>query len=355
MKSLVIVFLTLLIATISVGQSKPRKIVNPIIICPIDYELFTNNGDFTMQKTIRIKLDTFKIKENDQIKKNAKFISEAKYQVADTGYYYYNTAQVGYVFDIVGNVGSFTIIKLWRFYNSDDSETDTVLKSSVYGMYEFNSRSSLNTPNRINGLQKFSRTNEGKFGKFNTDKIPDIEKYKKIIIDPSLDYYLVNTELINSNTTEIDYKKGAWNLGLMYLPVKLRPFANQSGFFDFTSSFSLGTSVSLVLKHDIKSDITWNLVLYAGVSSIKIDSASSGTNDSTYKNIQNISAFTPALGFYWEKKGIQLGLIFGWDLPARNLQKTWVYRNMPWVGISCGINVFNVTNNSSNNKSGSNK
>lgn len=351
MKPFVITLLTLFITILSAGQSKPRKIVNPIIICPIDYELFINNGGLSKQKTVKIKLDTFKIKENDIIQKNAKLISKAEYLVADTGYNYYNTAQVGYVFDIVGHVGSFTIVKLWRFSNSDDSDADSVLKKSAYGMYELNSSS---YPNRISGIRQLAKTKEGKFDKLDSVTASGISKYKKIIIDPSLDYYLVNTELINANTVEFDYKKGAWNLGLMYLPVKLRPFANQSGFFDFTSSFSLGTSVSLVLKHDIRSDITWNLVLYAGVSSIKIDSASSGTNDSTYKNIQNISAFTPAVGFYWEKKGIQLGLIVGWDLPARSLQKTWVYRNMPWVGISCGINVFNVTNNSNNNKSGSN-
>lgn len=100
-------------------------------------------------------------------------------------------------------------------------------------------------------------------------------------IDPTKDYYLVKTEDLIAKSEEFDHKKGAFNIGIMYLPVKLRPFATTSGFFDFTSQVSLGTSFSWTIYQNKINDLTTNLVLFTGISSIKIDSASSGTHDTT--------------------------------------------------------------------------
>lgn len=64
---------------------------------------------------------------------------------------------------------------------------------------------------------------------------------------------------------------------------------------------------------------------------------------------ETIATFSPALGYMWEKHNVQLTLLAGVDLPAGKIQKEWVYRNMPWLGIGVGIGLFKIDNEKDNN------
>ena len=46
----------------------------------------------------------------------------------------------------------------------------------------------------------------------------------------------------------------------------------------------------------------------------------------------------------FEKNGVQLSLLCGVDLPSGNIQKKWVYRNMPWLGLGVGVGLFKINN-----------
>ena len=156
---------------------------------------------------------------------------------------------------------------------------------------------------------------------------------------------MIKTADLNGKAEDFDYKVDAWNVGAMILPVKIRPFATTSGAFDFSSNVNLGISFSWVMHHNIRNDWTANLLIYLGGSSIKLDSLTAG--DPNFKPTGQLSAaFSPAAGVYWEKKGIQLGIATGMDFLIGGLQKSWVYRGMPWLSLTAGINIFNLSNNS---------
>lgn len=338
--------LPLLIITLFLSaQEKPRRIIKTVTLCPIDISTISTRP-LNEQSSIHFKESCIPVEANATITKVGKISSDKTTLTAtDTVYNYAVLLSDKLIFNIERQIGTFSIIKLWRY---SDPSSDAI---SQYQYYKLDTSKQAFLPEKISTIKKV------------TLSVPEQKNYKQtrailsnkndgndtlVEVDPTKNYYLVKTEELMNASEEFDYKQGALNIGIMYLPVKLRPFARESGFFDFTSQLSLGTSVAWTVKQNKRNDLTTNLVLYTGISTIKIDSASSGTHDSTYKTAQNIAAFSPALGIYWEKKGIQLGFVIGYDFPASKLQRTWVYRNMPWISITAGINLFNVTANSSN-------
>ncbi len=327
-------------AIIAKAQDKPRKFVKTIALCPIDISKISTQT-LEEQSTIKIESKTVLLKVGDRVEAKG-FITENKDSIktVDTTYKYYVLSQVGLVFSVEQQVGSFSIIKIWDYSKQNNKNI------SEYSYYDkikntLNANSKVFIPIKINGKRNVDdRANT------NTLKKNGIAETK---VDPTKDFYLVKTDELLSKSEEFEYKQGTLNVGIMFLPIKLRPFStNGNGNFDFTSELNLGTGISFTAWHNIKKDYTTNIVLYTGISSTKIDSAL--VTDSTAKNYrqaQNTTVFSPALGLYWEKKGIQIGFLIGMDFPTRNLQKSWVYRNMPWISLSAGISIFKLTNNTS--------
>lgn len=269
----------------------------------------------------------------------------------DTSFNYAILSKKGIVFETIQQIGSFTVIKLWKYPNSSQKNSKQISEHARFSYIYDKNVKKMNNFKQIDGIELLTDLNTSQKDALKLNYIFAENTLDSIYVDPSRDYYLVSTEDVNGKSQEFQYKKGAWNVGAMYLPLKLRPFSTSSGFFDFVSDFSVGTSLSFTLKQNLITGLTTNLIFYAGVSSIKVDSAiAADPSNSTFKQSQNITAFSPAIGMYWEKNNIQIGFVVGMDLPSRNLQKTWVYRNMPWIGLSAGITLFKLTNNSGNSE-----
>lgn len=180
-----------------------------------------------------------------------------------------------------------------------------------------------------------------------TEKKGQYELKEKISIDPvtktddSKDDYLITKKDYDSQTKDFENKKGSWNLGALVLPVKFRPFASNSGFFDFSQEFTLGAALQFTLTHNWKKNLTSGIFFSPAVSSIEVDTLV--TKGITSGDTKKITAFSPTIGYYWEKGKIQLGIFMGIDFPSRKIQKEWVYRNRPWFAIGVGFSLFKIS------------
>ncbi len=316
------------------AQQKPRRFIKPAVMCPISYSNLTTQGiTNTSQLTIDVTPVTKTLAIGEKAPTNAVAADNANtVTITDTSFKYTLLADNGQVFQVIQEVGTFTVIKLWSYGKSE------VTQKSEYEIFSSRaSHTATTVAKKIAGIKNVSGAEVASFAGGISITAADL-------VDPTKDFYLIKTADVNSKSEEFDYVKGAWNVGVMYLPVKLRPFARRSGAFDFTANLNLGVSFSTALYQSLKSDWTANLLLYAGVSSIKVDSLIAG--DANYKQTsQETAAFSPAIGMYWQKKSVQLGFAVGMDFLIGKLQKTWDYRGMPWISLTAGVNIFNLTKN----------
>lgn len=325
------------------SQNNPHRFITPVSICPVDVNILSSTGiTATSLGTLTVVSRTKKISVGDAVPLNAKYISANTLEVTDTVFTYSIRARKGMAFEVTGTIGSFTVIELWPYRNEGDNEITEYQLASIRG-------GALTTPG-IPATIKGRRT-------ITSTELPGLKAAlvsginANSIVNPTKDVYLIRTTDLLANTEEFEYKQGAWNVGLMYLPVKIRPFGTKSGVFDFATDISVGTSFSWTIHHNFKNDWTANLLVYTGVSSVKVDSLIAGDPTMDAKSgTQNFTAFSPAVGLYWEKKNIQLGFLIGMDFLAGKIQQTWAYRGMPWFSLTAGINLFTLTENSSEKK-----
>lgn len=345
MRNILLIFFLLFATTVIHAQTDTRKFIKTASLCPIDISILSTQ-DLLRQKTLDTTIHLIKLTDLTKITNETGAIIKQNdtsfIKKIDTIYKFSVLSKPGMVFTIERTIGSFTVIKFWSFRQSKKTKS-----ISQYKHYSRDTNIGNYIPPVISEIKK------------NT-VIPNIQQnstssYDTINVDPTLDFYLVKTDELMSSSLEFVGKKDTWSLGLMYLPVKVRPFATRSGAFDFTSEFSLGTTFSWTFYHNNISDRTISLIIYTGVSSIKVDSATSGSNNILYSTNPSIVAFSPAIGLTMIRNGIQLGLAIGIDFPANQLQKTWIYRNMPWISLSAGVNIFNLNQGSSNRAAHNNK
>jgi len=303
------------------GNSKSHFLKNPTVFAPVDIsKIYTKEG---FVKGNSLSLDTVmtiqevKFQESDSGK-----ISFKKTVVTDTVFKYPITIDKDYAYNIIQEFGTFTIIKFWPIFTNKPVGLYQISKEMKGGRLQSN----LDTLNNltIKGLRAVRTTNN----------------HDTTVFDLSQNYYLVKTSILKSNSIEFENKKGLWNIGLLVLPVKVRPFATERGQFDFADGFSVGTSFSWTVHHNWKTNFTHNFLLYVGISSYTADSSKLKEQRNDYK----IAMFSPAVGWMWEKNNVQLSILTGIDFPSGNLQQKWVYKNMPWIGVGVGIGLFKIGN-----------
>lgn len=327
------VIILILFSGICVAQTsqfeKPRYLKHAILLCPVDItKSYSKEGLIygnlvTLDTVHRIELE-----EKEDLKKE-KFTT--KKIVVDTILVKNLLIEKGNAFNVVQQIGSFSVIKFWDLSNSNGKsllkKINSTLKKDTTLRKELELDKSFETM-KINGLAA----------------VINNEDY-----DLSKSYYIVPTKTLINNSTEFENKSGLWNIGLLVLPIKIRPFATESGQFDFSNGFSVGTTFAWTAHHNWQTNFTHSFLLYAGISSYKADE----TKIKEVREDYTIATFSPAIGWMWEKNNVQLGILMGIDFPSGNLQQNWVYRNQPWFGLGVGIALFKI-NSDTQTKSGTN-
>ncbi len=320
MKTIIIISL-LLFGIKSFAQTtkfeKPRYLKHATLLCPIDItKSYSKEGLIGANtETITLIPDTVIVKERD-IKDSIVEIRKIK---MDTVLSKNILIEKGFAFDVVQEIGSYSIIKFWDLSDSTakgllkkmGEKKDNIEKKAI-SLKDLESM-------KVNGL---------------TAVIDNVD------YDLSKTYYILPTKTLINNSTEFENKKDLWSLGLLVLPVKIRPFASESGQFDFSGGFSVGTTFAWTVHHNWQTNFTHNFLIYAGISSYKADESKIKEEREDY----TIATFSPALGWMWEKNNVQLSVLVGIDFPPGELQKNWVYRNQPWVGLGVGIALFKIDN-----------
>lgn len=295
---------------------KPRYFTGIPHLCPFDYKTLAQKDGLIINKASLTITEAGTKQILGIINKDGARIESAFIAFNDTSFKVSKIAKKYYAFDIIQPIGNYSVIKYWNTKDAD--------KNNVQSFYSTLSDSG----------PSFAVSTNLKNYKVEKNK----DSKDSIKVNDTKDFYLIKNDDIQNFSKEFEYKKNKWSMGLLVLPVKLRVFADTTGQFEFSDGFSLGTSFSWTLKHNWVNDKTYNLVLYAGVSSISVDSLK--TRGST--NADKIPAFSPAIGFMIEKSGIQIGAFWGLDFPIGKIQKNWIYRNRPWFGIGLGFSIFKI-------------
>jgi len=61
----------------------------------------------------------------------------------------------------------------------------------------------------------------------------------------------------------------------------------------------------------------------------------------------NVASFSPTIGYMFEVKGAQIGIMTGLDILTGNAYRKWDYRGRPWIGFGVGFSLWKIGNLSS--------
>jgi hypothetical protein len=333
MKKQILLF-TLFITVFATAQTikfeKPRYLKFATFLTPIDMSQEFGQGGVLSRNTSTVEIKDVDTKDfESRVGEDGNEVKVRKV-IKDTLLLKNIMIEKGYAFEVVKEIGSFSIIKFWSLEKSTGKSLIQTLNS--------NKKSNPNTASDTYDINKT-------YTSLVIDGLVAIDGSNKI--DLTKTYFILPTKTLISNSVEFDNKKGMWNIGLLVMPVKIRPFATESGQFDFSDGVSVGTTLSWTVHHNFRTNFTHNVLLYVGVSSYTADESKIKETREDYK----IATFSPAVGWMWEKNRVQLSLLAGVDFPSGTIQKNWVYRNMPWFGMGLGIGLFNINNDNSSKES----
>ncbi|NTS41925.1 hypothetical protein HRG84_13495 [Flavisolibacter sp. BT320] len=136
--------------------------------------------------------------------------------------------------------------------------------------------------------------------------------------------------------------KNQFSLGAMTLPIKVRfgekdKNGENKSYSSFTGNISLGLSFGL--KHNYTRRFAVNYLAGFSLSAIPV---SSETTKGFIENETNQAAVTWHAGVLTEIDNFQIGIFTGIDYLSGKIQKEWVYRNKPWLGVGIGFSFFNT-------------
>ena len=312
---------------------KPRYFLNSPNLCPFDYSVLAKKGGLESDPlTILITRDTLieRVKGLFNLQKDPVAESYKNVVIKDTFFKVTKKAQQFYAFDVVQQIGSFSVIQYW----ADEKKKELKNVESFYEIYKTYS----SVAHELDVA--FLPPQKGNYKLQLDGKKLQLDGKSEKEVNDTKDHYLIKTDDLNKYSKEFENKKNKWSMGFLILPVKFRAWADTSGQFEFSDGFSLGTAFSWTYKYKWINDKSYNLIFYTGISSISVDSLKTRGKAKSEK----IAAFSPAIGLMIEKSGIQIGAFIGWDFPIGEIQKNWVYRNRPWIGIGLGFSILKFPN-----------
>ncbi len=315
-------FLSMLSTSIfsQTGSDKSYYLKSPIVATPVDItKIYAKEG---LVLGNRETLDTVKTTKEIKIQEVGAEPGVKTIIAVDTVFKFSITIEKEYAYTIIRQIGSFTIIKFWKLKDAEGSGLFQYIKKGAQN----DGDALANTFDTLKSLKIIGLT--------------AVRNTSDVVFDLSKSFFIVKTADLQTNSVEFESKKGLWSIGLLVLPIKIRPFATEKGQFDFADGFSVGTTFAWTLHHNWKTNFSHNALLYVGIGSYTADSLKIKEKRNDYK----IATFSPALGWMVEKNNIQLSILAGIDFPSGNLQQKWVYRNKPWIGVGIGIGLFKIGN-----------
>lgn len=158
-------------------------------------------------------------------------------------------------------------------------------------------------------------------------------------------FYVSNDDFDKYTTVEFTPKTDILFISLVYLPVKMRFGNKEDRFFDFGESITLTPAIGIKRRiGGTFSTTSISFMLGVGPTIINVDEKTApklyGNDTSKANGKKTIAAITPSMGVMFEKKRIQIGLMWGIDIPAGKEGREWIYKNKPWLSFGIGYQIF---------------
>jgi hypothetical protein len=135
--------------------------------------------------------------------------------------------------------------------------------------------------------------------------------------------------------------RNSFAVGIPTIPAKLR-FGNggtgdEPRYFRFEGNVSLGLSAGYKRSFGEDFKNAFNVLAGFTVASVPVDPS---TTQDKVTSSTNAASFSPHIGLVFEVEKFQIGLYTGLDFLDGELNKYWVYRHQPWLGIGIGYSIF---------------
>jgi hypothetical protein len=240
-----------------------------------------------------------------------------------------------------------TEVHLW-----DDTKQDVAAGSTLYRTL----RGDIFTLNRPR-----TATIEGKktsgwgilFWHFNADRsqkqsalgfVKDVTPTLVIIDDKQngKEFFISDDDLKNVATSDFKRPRGIARLDAFILPFKLRFKNNQpGGISELTQSINVGPAVSLFHNYGgAFGKNSFAVILALNATNISVDDK---TVPGVVSGKTTMLGLSPTFGINWQHESLTFGVFTGIDMLFGDAMDKWAYRKSPWLGISFGTSITDLT------------
>ncbi len=196
----------------------------------------------------------------------------------------------------------------------------------------------------------------GKHGIYNSKFVYKFESDDDL---NSYRYFSVSKSAIDFRTIPFTKSGGLFfTAGTVILPVKLRDNARKGlNNFEFSKDITLGPFVGLQMRTSKYKPHFINLGLTVGISSVRLTSI----NSRIEKPVEDVAAFSTALGLVFEINNVQMGCFWGYDFINNNkdigdskIGVDWAYQGKSWFSIGFGYSLISRPSQGDVNREGGN-
>jgi hypothetical protein len=156
------------------------------------------------------------------------------------------------------------------------------------------------------------------------------------------EFFISNDDLKAYATSDFRRPKGIAKLDAFILPFKMR-FKNKQpgGVSELTQSINVGPAVSLNRNYGgAFGRNSFAVILALNATNISVDEK---TVPGVVSGKTTLLGLSPSIGINWQHDSITFGVFTGVDVLFGDAAAKWAYRNSPWLGISFGTSITDLT------------
>lgn len=167
----------------------------------------------------------------------------------------------------------------------------------------------------------------------------------RIIIDKSQNgkRFFITEDVLKSEATS-DFKKrhSLARLDAFILPIKIR-FKNKQpgGISELTQSINVGPAISFTNNYSGPfGKNSLNFIAALNATNISVDEK---TVPGVVTGKTTLLGLSPTMGFNWQHQSLTFGIFTGVDILFGDAMDKWAYRKSPWIGLSIGTSITDLT------------
>lgn len=158
--------------------------------------------------------------------------------------------------------------------------------------------------------------------------------------NPSKFFLLTAAQYVTS--TEKPVRRTKWTFATGSTLLKYRPGSSDRA-AEIGNNFNIGLLGAYSFQQDEEKSHT--LLFGAGIGTVKLTPS---TTRNTLTEDLDVASFSPTLGYVFQVKSAQIGIMTGIDLLSGKSYRQWDYRGRPWIGFGVGFSLFKIGGTAAN-------